>query len=272
MPSTWTLDVPPAGHTLSSQAVSALLDVSSSPLSAPRLLAFINQVVPVEYLSLVEFQSEVPELVDGCDSHPSHRNVVAECFAIYRRHYFRSDAVTALARRVVQEPGRQVVAMHCRADELPVPGWRSDIYEREKLTERLSLLHTPSPGGVFALHLYRDQRQGIFRPGEVEQLLAVAPLLRQAHQLALRAPSAAGNRHTQVEMARQNLARRVPRLSAREREVCARIAWGMSADGIAADLDVAPSTVLTLRKRAYLKLSEAGLPANRLALARLAAA
>ena len=40
------------------------------------------------------------------------------------------------------------------------------------------------------------------------------------------------------------------------------------ADGIAADLDVAPSTVVTLRKRAYLKLSDAGLPSDRLRLAR----
>lgn len=54
-----------------------------------------------------------------------------------------------------------------------------------------------------------------------------------------------------------------------ERAVCARIALGLSADGIAADLDVAPSTVITLRKRAYLKLAEVGLLSQRLGLARL---
>ncbi|MBS3995746.1 MAG: LuxR family transcriptional regulator [Hydrogenophaga sp.] len=162
--------------------------------------------------------------------------------------------------------------MHCRADELPVPGWRHEIYEREKLTERLSLLHAPAAGSVYGLHLYRDQRQGLFRPAEVEQLLGVAPLLRQAHQAALRIAFPGSDRTAQIERARQALARRVPRLSAREREVCARIACGLSADGIAADLDIAPSTVLTLRKRAYLKLADAGLHGNRLTLARLAAA
>jgi DNA-binding CsgD family transcriptional regulator len=60
----------------------------------------------------------------------------------------------------------------------------------------------------------------------------------------------------------------VPALSPREAEVVARIAHGLSADGIAAELDVAPSTVVTLRKRAYAKLAEAGLPADRLRLAR----
>ena len=44
---------------------------------------------------------------------------------------------------------------------------------------------------------------------------------------------------------------------------------GLSVDAIAADMGVAPSTVQTLRKRAYQKLAEAGLPAQRLGLARL---
>jgi DNA-binding NarL/FixJ family response regulator len=50
------------------------------------------------------------------------------------------------------------------------------------------------------------------------------------------------------------------------------VAAGTPADGIAVQLDVAPSTVHTLRKRAYAKLAEAGLPGGRLALLRLASA
>jgi DNA-binding NarL/FixJ family response regulator len=61
----------------------------------------------------------------------------------------------------------------------------------------------------------------------------------------------------------------VPELSARERAVCARIACGVSADGIAAELDVAPSTVTTLRKRAYAKLTRRGLGSGRAMLAGL---
>ena len=68
-----------------------------------------------------------------------------------------------------------------------------------------------------------------------------------------------------VAQAEQALADRAPRLSLRERQVCARIAVGLTADGIGADLGVAPSTVVTLRKRAYAKLGVH----NRLALARL---
>ncbi len=43
-------------------------------------------------------------------------------------------------------------------------------------------------------------------------------------------------------------------LSDREREVCEGILSGKKAERIAADMDVAPSTVVTYRKRAYEKL------------------
>lgn len=271
MPTTWSLDAPPQGHTLSGAAVAALLDVAAGPASAPRLLSAIKQVVPVEHLSLVEFrrqrQAVVPELVQGCSDHTHDRDVVAECFAIYRRSYYQSDAVMALAEQVGQRPARGVAALHCRADELPVAGWRNDIYVRERLTERFSLLHASAPGVVHAIHLYRDERQGLFGAAEIGQLLALAPLLRQAHHASLRAAVAA-DLPSRVASATDRLLHGAPRLSPRERAVCARIACGISADGIAAELDIAPSTVITLRKRAYVKLAELGLPAHRMGLAR----
>ena len=271
MPATWTFDAPAGAHLFPAAAVAGLLDVASAPLSAERLLRAIEPMVPVEHLSLVTFRQHKPELIEGFSAHTRDRNVVAECFAIYRRSYFRSDAVLGLAEQVAHRPAREVAVMHCRADELPVAGWRDDIYVRESLTERFTLLHAPAPGAVQAIHLYRDHRQGLFEPHEIEQLLAFAPLLRQAHHAALQAGEAVADRHAQIAQASGRLERLAPALSPRERAVCARIACGLSADGIAADLDVAPSTVLTLRKRAYLKLADAGLPAHRLGLARLLA-
>ena len=274
MPAIWSFDAPAPGQALSPAAVSALLDCASAPPSAARLLRAIDTVVPVEYLSLVNFRRDTPELIEGSSRHPPEgqgRDVVAECFAIYRRSYWRADAVMRLADRVSQRPAREVAVLHCRADELPVAGWRNEIYKRERLTERFTLLHAPARGAVQAIHLYRDERQGLFQPDEIDRLLGLAPLLRQAHQAALATQAVAADRAAQIALARQKLWHRAPALSPRETEVVARIACGMGADGIAADLDVAPSTVVTLRKRAYLKLAGAGLPAERVGLARLLA-
>jgi DNA-binding CsgD family transcriptional regulator len=268
MPAIWSLDAPGPGPALNPAAVSALIDCAGAPPSAARLLRAIQAVVPVEYLSLVSLQRDTPELIEGSSRHTHERDVVAECFAIYRRSYWRSDALMRLADRVARGPAREVAVLHCRADELPVAGWRNEIYKRERLTERFTLLHAPTAGTVQAIHLYRDERQGLFRPDEIAQLLGLAPLLRQAHQAALAAGGVAADREAQIGLARQKLQRLLPTLSPREAEVVSRIACGLGADGIAADLDVAPSTVVTLRKRAYAKLAEAGLPADRLRLAR----
>jgi DNA-binding CsgD family transcriptional regulator len=265
----WDLQAARAESAVPSRAVAALLDVALSPSSADALLRAVQTVVPVDYLSLVRIRSDRPELVEGSASRPQERPVVAQCFGIYRRHYYRRDAILPLAHQLTGRPGREGVALHCRADQLPDAGWRADIYERERLTDRFTLMHAPAPGQVQVIHLYRDERQGRFLPQEVECLLGLAPLLRQAHAAAWRAGAALGDRASRTAEGEQRLQRLAPSLSTRERAVCARIAQGLSADGIAADLDVAPSTVITLRKRAYQKLAEAGLPAQRLGLARL---
>ena len=72
------------------------------------------------------------------------------------------------------------------------------------------------------------------------------------HRHALGTGAGALDMDARIALARGRLA--VAPLSSRERDVCARIACGLTADGIAADLDIAPSSVLTLRKRAYAKL------------------
>jgi DNA-binding CsgD family transcriptional regulator len=275
MPSIWDLPTISRHHApVPAQAVSALLDLVSMPASADRLLQAVRSVVPVDYLSWVQIRRDQPELVEGSASRPQERAVVANCFRIYRRHYYRRDTILPLARQLGSRSAREVregVALHCRADELPDAGWRTDIYERERLTDRFTLLHAPAPDQVQAIHLYRDERQGRFLPHEVQQLLCLAPLLRQAHAASWRNSAERDDRAARVRDGEQRLQRLVPALSPRERAVCARIAQGLSADGIAADLDVAPSTVVTWRKRAYLKLAEAGQPAQRLGLARLLA-
>lgn len=265
----WDLPDPHPDAALPSRAVAALLDVALAPSSADALLRAVQSVVPVDYLSLVRLSGDRPELVEGSASRPQERAVVAQCFGIYRRHYYRRDAILPLAHQLTGRPGREGVALHCRADQLPDAGWRADIYERERLTDRFTLMHAPAPGQVQVIHLYRDERQGRFLSQEVERLLGLAPLLRQAHAAAWRAGAALADRASRTAEGERRLQRLAPSLSTRERAVCARIAQGLSADGIAADLDVAPSTVVTLRKRAYLKLADAGLPSQRLGLARL---
>ncbi|TFY96799.1 helix-turn-helix transcriptional regulator [Ramlibacter rhizophilus] len=270
---TWHLDPAPTAQPLSAQAVGLLLDAPDRPQPAAALMAFVDSVVPVDYLSLVEYRSArreavaAPELVEG-HARPGMANVTPECFATYRERFWREDAGTQLAQRVDQPRG--MAALHVVAEEIHSESWRRDIYERARLRSRLSFFYAPVPGARFAINLYRDVARGDFQPAEIERLLGVAPLLARTHRNVLGGAAARPSHGPQaVAWAESALQRQLPELSPRERAVCARIACGMSADGIACELDIAPSSVLTLRKRAYAKLSARGMHGGRMQLATL---
>lgn len=283
MTQTWLVEAPSPGHSVPASAVAALLEAPQDAAPAARMLDFLNQVAPVEYLSLVEYVDaaqdcsvdDAPRLVEAHTRHPVGRDVTGECFAIYRRRYWRSDECTRIAAQVRARPAATgpVAALRYRCSDIPLPSWRNEIYEREQLADRLTFVYAPRPRTAFAINLYRDASQGRFRSREIESLLAVCPLLAQVHRgaLQLRALLDFEPNRALAPVPRAFLAikSRAPELSPREAEVCARIACGVSADGIAAELDVAPSTVVTLRKRAYAKLAARGIVGGRMQLARL---
>jgi DNA-binding CsgD family transcriptional regulator len=259
MPATWCIPGSDGGlgPSLDLRAVSMLLDAPRDPTPTRAMLRFLNALLPVDYISLVSHAEDTPALLEGHAYGSALRNVTGLCFEQYRRHFYVFDAAIRIAAALRAQAGASetVTALRFRAGEIPDAGWRHRIYEREHLSDRLTLLFAPVPRTAFSINLYRSEAMGPFAAQEIERVLAVAPLLRQVHRHA--AAGGAGTRPmgTRVALARARLLDAgAARLSGRELEVCARIACGMSADGIACDLDIAPSSVATLRKRAYLKL------------------
>ena len=263
---------------IAADAVSALFGAVHDTTTAQRMLGFFGRLVQVDYLSLVEYQPEsqrggfVPELKES-HARQGVPNITPDCFALYRQHFWRHDEGTRVAEHVRTTDSSGVAAMHVRADDIHVPQWREEIYERARLAGRLSFFYSPARGRVFAVNLYRDRSRGGFSDAEIGRLLDVAGLVRQAHRLTLMTqPDVLPSRkdlQTEIDRAVLILAGKAPDLSAREAAVCARIACGVSADGIAADLGIAPSSVATLRKRAYAKLATRGLVGGRFRLAAL---
>ena len=102
--------------------------------------------------------------------------------------------------------------------------------------------------------LYRTTDDGPFSDRElqrIEQLSAVLAGLACKHASLTAERTAL--RPERATVARE-LGRRCPTLSLREREVCACLLLGMAAKEIGAALDVRVSSVVTFRKRAFLKL------------------
>ncbi|KPU96860.1 hypothetical protein APR50_03045 [Variovorax paradoxus] len=255
MQAMWRVPALASQQSLDLRAVSLLLDVPRDLAPARAMLHFLNALLPVEYISLVQHAPDAPVQIEGHSHGAGVRNVTRDCFAQYRRHFYGFDDATGIAQRMAGTGGEvdEVTALHLHAEQIPDPGWRRQIYEREHLSDRLALLYLPvARGRAFSVNLYRRDSMGRFAPGEIERVLAVAPLLRQVHRHALGTGAGALDMDSRIALAQARLAD-TP-LSRREREVCARIACGLTADGIAADLDIALSSVHTLRKRAYGKL------------------
>jgi DNA-binding CsgD family transcriptional regulator len=129
-------------------------------------------------------------------------------------------------------------------------GWRvAHAHE----SDEVRVLVAGEPAAVYAVHASREPGLGGFADDELRSWAKAAVLLRQV--VCQRVHSRPGTTMAErVEHAAAKLNARATRLSVREQQVVARIACGMTNDGIAADLCVAPSTVLTLRRRAYAKL------------------
>lgn len=265
---TWTLAGPSLNRQIGLDTAAALIDAAQPSAPALAMLAVLQRTANADYLSLTRYDDGAPVLVDTLSRAPESAHVTPDCFALYRRHFYAWDSMTPLAIRLRGE-GHAVaslIALRQRIQDVPHRAWREAIYERADLCDRLTLLYAPASCAVFAINLYRSTASGAYGPQEVDRVLDVAPLMRIVHRNAL--GMAAQNTSTagRLALAEQSLAVRAPRLSLRERQVCARIAVGLTVDGIGADLGVAASTVATLRKRAYAKLGVN----SRLAVARLA--
>jgi len=267
----WDLSRTTETARLPASVFSNLLDVSAQTMSQP-ILEAINQISGVDYISLVEHPSsgqKPTQVACAAKERQPHRDVTRECFERYRNLYFKQDPVTHLLDQMHTHDKKfeGVAALHVLREDIPDNAWKRDIYERENFPDRLSFLFAPSPEHRLSVNLYRSAQRGHFRPHELETLLPIGSLIAQVFKSRLVSPKAfsAATTSEQFEVA---LHARAPLLSARETAVCARIATGMSVDGIAADLGVAPSTVMTLRKRAYAKLQAQGGPSDRLRLVR----
>jgi len=267
----WDLSSTSATSRLPVSVFSNLLKVSVQTTSQP-ILDAINQISDVDYVSLVEYPSlgqNPVQVAHAAKERQDHRDVTKECFERYRSSYFKRDPVIRLLKKMEANDQRcdGVSALHMSREDIPDNAWRRDIYERENLTDRLSFLFSPKPESLLAVNLYRNAKRGPFTAGELEVLLPIAPLIAQVYKSSF----ASQNRFNitkSVCQLEEILQVRAHALSSRERAVCARVATGMSVDGIAVDLDVSPSTVMTLRKRAYAKLRAQGGPSDRMRLVR----
>jgi DNA-binding CsgD family transcriptional regulator len=146
---------------------------------------------------------------------------------------------------------------HITAEEILSSAHRDKVYRQFDMTERLSAAERGSADSLFAVNLYRYSDQRHFSDGELAafEMLAQPLLASVKRHLALKpAKSAVRDGAPSVGELHHTLRAHRPDLTKRELEVCARIIFGMSYEGIAVDLDLKVPTVKTYRNRAFDRL------------------
>jgi DNA-binding CsgD family transcriptional regulator len=216
---------------------------------ASELLAALNRSVAVDHVCLMRVidRARPPVLESASWRGGAH---VAEVQRAYLNGLYRHDPNL----RLPPQPG--VAICHLRRDALSHADYRETCFVRAGLLERLTVA-AAGEGQLVLLNLYRLDPSGPFTTGEIA---AIADLSRFLAALAQKHVGTLGvllrsrDRADRVAALAARLHALDGRLTARERDVLARVMLGVSSEGIALDLGIGLNTVLTYRKRAYARL------------------
>jgi len=139
--------------------------------------------------------------------------------------------------------------------------YQNHFFDRHDLIDKASTIGKLEQGSVYC-NFYRMGRSGAYSEKDWQLLETILPLvttLISAHYRILQSgPGDPGRPHRNARSLVHNIiSKSVPpfsQLTPREREVCERILLGYTSVGIGLDLNIAQSSVVTYRRRAYEKL------------------
>lgn len=228
---------------------------AADPTAFPRaVMRLLEAAMPVGHCAVFVFRTNIAPALEYEASASDQAALPPEVGITYVDGHYRSDA---LARFVGNLDGRgksEMLAFEQSYDDIADPWYRQSCYQRCRVIDRLSVVMPVAEGYApvsawLALNLYRTQGAEPFSAQEFHdaqgQLSVAAAAVRARHLLScsgaakrVRPPAAAA-------------------LSRREAQVADFVVEGLSSREIAARLGVLPSTVTTLRRRAYDKLEVA---------------
>lgn len=146
-----------------------------------------------------------------------------------------------------------MAVLRVRPGDIASAGFRRTFFDQPGIVERVSVIQRGSREWR-VLNVSRHHSHGCFSDGELSALVGLAALALPMlpHNRRQRANPPPPLTVAQLE---ERFASRFPGLTLRERQVCARAAIGMSVEATALDLQIAKTSVLTYRQRAYQRLA-----------------
>ncbi|MTD54567.1 helix-turn-helix transcriptional regulator [Amycolatopsis pithecellobii] len=219
-----------------------------------RLLALLHDVCGADYCTVFHLNSLGGQMVTTAGLNSI--DVAQRQARLYLEgQRWKSDPMILQSRK--QLTGRHTSSVvHMAVRELPDVAYRDRLYTRAGVCDRV-LLCGRSATGVIGLSVLRTSKAGIFGGEDLRQVHEVSSVLLaiiDKHVGVLRQDLNLRRALTSLDQIENCLTNsRIP-LSPREKQVCARILYGMSSNDIAIDLHIGDETATTYRKRAYQRL------------------
>jgi len=224
------------------------------PKFAQKGLDYVNSRLAADHVSLFILDHElVPHILGGASRAADQTALLAA--RIYERAmFYRHDPNS---QRIGTRAGAgEVMIFRQRASDIRNAQYRDRLYRHFGLLERLSVMRAVN-GKWFVFNVYRNVESGYFTAAEFDALAELGSLLVTctAKHAALAEPGLVRDAALKSRDYLESLLKSVePKLTQRERQVCALALADQTVAGIAASLGIGQSTVATLRRRAYAKL------------------
>lgn len=243
----------------SSRWLAALGGVSGkigTPAFPAAFLGLVNRFAPTTHCSVFSYGYNGVEHIfsDG----PVASTTADDLAKDYISRYFRRDPLYRLLGSTrAGFPSENV--QHLNVKEGYDREYREHFFSRTGLIDKISM-RGGDDSRTLICNLYRTERQGLFNEDERCLVQTVAPLLSSligAHANVPRLGSPLVGKGSVRSFVHEALGSDRPlfaRLTQRERAVCERILLGFTSEAIALDLNIAVSSVLTYRRRAYERL------------------
>jgi DNA-binding CsgD family transcriptional regulator len=174
---------------------------------------------------------------------------LVELFPAYRKWYLPLDPVCDAYRAA--PTCTDVAMLRIRPCDIDSPGFRRRIFDTPGIIERVSVIQRGADAWR-VMNVARHASDGKFSDDEMDSLIGLACLVLP--MLPLNRERRLAPLPLSVPQIEQRFAKQYDCLTARERQVCARAAIGMSVEATALDLGIAKTSVLTYRQRAYQRL------------------
>lgn len=190
---------------------------------------------------------------------PSHVGTATEGFGTgaydasraYAGQMYHADPLRDLFRN---SPSQEITLLRLDVDSIDDTGYRDACFRSIATVDKISIVSRKA-NRFLTLNLYRCDISGCFQPQEIRHVEHYAPILVALAEKHVQLYSV-GNSTVQSIKARimERVVALGAKLSQREAEVCTLILLGHTSESISLNIGVGHSTVLTYRKRAYVKL------------------